>query len=613
MSFTNFIYNHINDVNNYVQTPTLWRDGRFAKLAGKVEATNGDFAEVVRNLPAELSREDVVRFFREDLYKGFVATIMWGGINRHHAEGIARNNDRNTTVPKLERLVKLLHGADTDQERIENAIATLRRGGDNYFYGIGPSYFTKLLYFLSYDMTLAVRPLIYDENMKPVHFALMPEAGQNPFHYYVPVDEGLIYAEHTSVEDVYYPYCELMYKTACKLGIDVKKFETWVFGRPVNINAGQPNPRAEARIEVDRMQGTGFIKCSCGIDDLFDAIGASRIFYDNNIDWSDLLHKKENTLNVGKDEKHPVVITETEGYAHLEYVVSEILFRLRNLESKLISQQCTTVGDRRLDRLCFEVKSDKDAKPEKTEIYFDITSGYNLHLDRNYPSFNSFVDYCENTLDFSLPAPAGYRSAPICALDSIFSIGVRYGSVKKVVSNFLHWLGDLPMDTDITTSDVLDRIGTRTASELSAELKNYQRTDTHEQSILKSDAYMQFLQVMQRFTVETCDDIEMMTENQWFQSTIKSIRGQSSGLSLEYLFILAGIESYVKVDRHITRFAETATGESDLTKEQIINLVRTAAKYMAHQKHPGMNARWLDHLIWTYQSNLKNHINRTIR
>ena len=60
MSFIKFIHNHINDINNYVQAPTLWRDGRFANLAEKVEATNGDFAEVVRNLPAALSREDII-------------------------------------------------------------------------------------------------------------------------------------------------------------------------------------------------------------------------------------------------------------------------------------------------------------------------------------------------------------------------------------------------------------------------------------------------------------------------------------------------------------------------------------------------------------------------
>lgn len=116
MSFTSFITYHTNDINNYVQHSIHWREGRFANPVGKAESTNGDFAEVVRSLPAELSREDVVGFFREDLYKGFVATIMWGGISRFRAEGIARNNDRNTSMPKLERLVEMFHDAETDIE-----------------------------------------------------------------------------------------------------------------------------------------------------------------------------------------------------------------------------------------------------------------------------------------------------------------------------------------------------------------------------------------------------------------------------------------------------------------------------------------------------------------
>lgn len=377
MSFINFIKNHINDINNYTQPSIHWRDGRFANPVGRAEATNGDFAEVVRNLPAELSRGDVARFFREDLYKGFVATIMWGGISRFRAREIARNNDRNTTMPKLERLVESLSNSETDIERIEDAIASLRRGGENYFYGIGPSYFTKLLYFLAYDMDLNTRPLIYDENMKPVHCALMPEAGQNPFFYYVPADKGLIFAGQTKFEDVYYSYCECMCETARELGVDIRNLEAWAFGWPANVNAQLPNPRVIAKTEVGRMQYAGFLKFQCGIDDLGDAIGASRIFYDNKIDVQELLYSEDGAPHIGNDKEHPIVITETDGYVHLEYVITDILFQLKNLDSKMISQQCFSVGDKKLDRLCFEVKSAQDKKPREVEVYFDITAGYN--------------------------------------------------------------------------------------------------------------------------------------------------------------------------------------------------------------------------------------------
>ena len=373
MSFLNFIKNHIDDINSYVQPSIHWREGRFAKPVAKAESTNGDFAEVVRSLPAELSREDVVGFFREDLYKGFVATIMWGGISRFQAEEIALRNDRASTMPKLERLVAMLRNSETDIERIGGAIATLRRGGENYFYGIGPSYFTKLLYFLAYGMDLHTRPLIYDGNMKPAHFALMPEAGRNPFFYYAPVGGKVEYAGFTSFEDVYYDYCELMCDMAREIGTDVKNLEAWVFGWPANINAGLPNPRVIAKTEVDRMAAAGIIKHCFGIEDLGDAIGASRIFYDNKIDVTESLNSE---LPIGNDEEHPIVITETEGYVHLEYVIADILFRLKGLEARMISQRFNIVGEKKLDQLCFEVKSARDKKPREVNVYFDITAGY---------------------------------------------------------------------------------------------------------------------------------------------------------------------------------------------------------------------------------------------
>ncbi len=376
MSFTKFIINHINDIINYVQPAIHWREGRFSNPVGKAKSTNGDFAEVVRSLPVELSREDVVGYFREDLYKGFVATIMWGGISRFRAEGIARNNDRNTTMPKLERLVEMLRDAETDIERVGNFIASFRRVAENYLYGIGPSYFTKLLYFLSYDMDLNIRPLIYDENMKPVHFVLMPDVGQNPFYYYLPVGNKVIYAEDTKFEDVYYDYCELMCKTARKIGVDVKDLEAWAFGWPANINTQQPNPRVVAKTEVERMASTGILRYNCGIEELDDAIGASRIFYDNGINVLELFDKKDGILNNGNDEVRPIVINETDNYVHLEYVITDILFHLMNLEAKLISQHLISVGDKNLDRLCFEVKPAQDKKPKEMDVYFDITAGY---------------------------------------------------------------------------------------------------------------------------------------------------------------------------------------------------------------------------------------------
>lgn len=213
-----------------------------------------------------------------------------------------------------------------------------------------------------------------------------------------------------------------------------------------------------------------------------------------------------------------------------------------------------------------------------------------------------FIEYCECNLDFTILPPSGYSSAPLCALDSVFSIGVRYINVKNVINNFLEICECINLQTEISTSEVLDRLGGYTPDKLSDMLHNHQRTDTKPNSILKADAYIQFLKVMQKYKIENCHDIRNSINDISFQNEIRAIRGQTSGLTLEYLFILARVEDYVKVDRYIERFVGTAMNGKSLNKHQIIELIRSAAKIMSETDHPGMTPRYLDHIIWETMS-----------
>ena len=379
MALFDFIKSHINDINNFTQPAIQWRAGRFAAPVSKAEGVGGDFADVMATLPNALTRNDVVACYREDLYKGFVATILWGGISRYQAEEISRRNDRQSSLPKLERIRQMLRDSKEDVSVIDDAVASMRRGKENSFYGIGPS-FTKLLYFLSFDLDLDTRPLIYDENLKPVHFALMPERNQNPFHFYVPVGERIHFAEFTSFKDVYVPYCMALCEIANELGVDVTNLESWLFGWPVNIKKEQPNPRKIARVEVERMAMTGFVRFQCGIEDLSDAIGVSRILYDNG--FVDTLLDASTTI--GQDREHPVVITETENYVHLEYAFAEALFNLKKLSFKLAKQSFSMSNERFFDKLVFEVRpaviedeqANKESGSKECVLYFDITAGY---------------------------------------------------------------------------------------------------------------------------------------------------------------------------------------------------------------------------------------------
>ena len=371
MALFDFIKSHIDDINSFTQPAIQWRAGRFATPVLQAEGVGGDFAHVMATLPHALTRNDVSACYQEDLYKGFVATILWGGISRFQAEEISRRNDRQSTLPKLERLRQLLRNSKEDVSIIDDAVASMRRGKENSFYGIGPSFFTKLLYFLSFGLDLETKPLIYDENLKPVHFALMPECNQNPFYFYVPVGGKMHFAEFTSFVDVYVPYCKTLCETANELGVDVTNLESWLFGWPVTIKKNQPNPREIARIEVERMSATGFVRAQCGIEDLYDAIGVSRILYDNGM--SDRL--PDESTAIGQDQDHPIVITEKDNYVHLEYAFAEALFNLKRLSFKLTKQSFYSSNDRCYDKLVFKVWSEDSAQKDYV-LYFDITIEY---------------------------------------------------------------------------------------------------------------------------------------------------------------------------------------------------------------------------------------------
>ncbi|MBR5056513.1 MAG: hypothetical protein IKX03_04895, partial [Bacteroidales bacterium] len=114
----------------------------------------------------------------------------------------------------------------------------------------------------------AVSLPLSNDDLKAVHFALMPECGMNPFFFYVPAEGKMLLAENTSFEEVKESYGKVLRETAGELGVDVSKLESWL-----------PSCAEAAWKEVERMEATGWIKSHCEIEDVYDAIRASRVFY----------------------------------------------------------------------------------------------------------------------------------------------------------------------------------------------------------------------------------------------------------------------------------------------------------------------------------------------
>jgi hypothetical protein len=101
------------------------------------------------------------------------------------------------------------------------------------------------------------------------------------------------------------------------------------------------------------------------------------------------------------------------------------------------------------------------------------------------------------------------------------------------------------------------------------------------------------------FGVEYLEDAGKVRRLGVFEDEVKTIPGQSSGISLQYFYMLAGFEDEIKPDRMVARFINEALGASFGTAEMTALLVAVANLLVID--YPDLTPRLLDHAIWQYQ------------
>jgi hypothetical protein len=224
---------------------------------------------------------------------------------------------------------------------------------------------------------------------------------------------------------------------------------------------------------------------------------------------------------------------------------------------------------------------------------------------------NRLVSHIRRTLDdLSTPmsdAAYEYASLPLCVIDAVFSIGVRYESTERTVSDFCaryRWQRDGRERTggDHAISDflqILQSYENRWEALACEVFHNRQRTSTRS-GILKAEAVYRFAKTLQQFGVETFADALKMGLRDDLRRAIKTIPGQASGLSYSYFLILAGNEDGVKADRMVMRFVANALGVPNVTPELAEELVRKASA-MLRSEFPKLMPSTLDNKIWKYQ------------
>jgi hypothetical protein len=199
-----------------------------------------------------------------------------------------------------------------------------------------------------------------------------------------------------------------------------------------------------------------------------------------------------------------------------------------------------------------------------------------------------------------------YASLPLCVIDAVFSIGVKYASTKLVPPRWAEaqtpqWpVYRRAATIEHSISDFLAALSHLTSEELAVNVfKNSQRTSSRS-GILKAEAVRQFAAALQKAGIERFADVGDEAKLELAETYVKEVKGQSSGISFDYFRILAGHET-VKADRMVCRFVARATGLEHVApivaKRAVID-----ATALLKPDFPNLKTRILDYVIWNYES-----------
>jgi len=227
---------------------------------------------------------------------------------------------------------------------------------------------------------------------------------------------------------------------------------------------------------------------------------------------------------------------------------------------------------------------------------------------------HKFIEYCESVLDLKSATPGDgyyYMSLPYCVIDSVFSINVKYPSVKNVIKRYCSYY-DLPVYRQ-RTSDYPDINSQHTMSQLVQNMekhdvgyfaeyifKNKCRTSTRS-GIPKAEAVYNWAKILQYHHVEVFQDVAKLNDK--IETEIRAIKGQTTGITWSYFRMLSGDDNFCKPDRQLLGFISTGL-QRDVRNIDEAQCVIYEAATVLNKTYPNITVRLLDQTIWEYMSEL---------
>lgn len=208
----------------------------------------------------------------------------------------------------------------------------------------------------------------------------------------------------------------------------------------------------------------------------------------------------------------------------------------------------------------------------------------------------TLVSYCESNLgDPSVwTTPDGYpNSLALCIIDSIYSTGSHYSSVVNVIERYKE-SGGANDGAKALARSIHDAGGARKWATSVAH--NLKPANTRPGAPLKAEIIEAAADLMTELDIDTVPDLRSRLEQSPLDNDVirgwKHLPSQSSGVTYNYLLILAGMPS-VKPDRMILRFLAHTLGENtELDARRAVELITETAKTL------NVDPRALDHIAW---------------
>lgn len=263
MTFNDFIEKHLSvlsDISSYGQGID-WYEKTY-----KGQEYSKDFFSPIKDSDPELytnleylhqeeyrclNRKQVFEILNQDgnEYRGFIAVMVWGGLGtggskKDSFKTILASSNKIAIETKIKSIKAILSDNCGDRERwkasVKKAYESLD-SGDNKITGISTSYLTKILYFLTFENT-EVTPLIYDNQSKRIHAALLKDANALSGKFAIGYNnKNGFYCEPKGVResgwnkfDFYWDYIKRMKEISEGYSIESGRLEEILFNKKLN-------------------------------------------------------------------------------------------------------------------------------------------------------------------------------------------------------------------------------------------------------------------------------------------------------------------------------------------------------------------------------------------